>query len=56
MFKITILKNETVLIGNNDVVFGQLISEAMELYDTTIDKQMIVTKDEVTERLEEMMK
>ena len=56
MTKITILKNETILIGNNDIVLGQLISEAMELYNTTIDKQMIVTEDEVNERLEEMIK
>ena len=56
MTKITILKNETILIGNNDIVLGQLISEAMELYNTTIDKQMIVTEDEVNERLKEMIK
>jgi hypothetical protein len=28
----------------------------MKLYDTTIDKQMIVTEDEVVERLKEMIK
>jgi len=28
----------------------------MKLYDTTIDKQMIVTEDEVVERLKEIIK
>ena len=56
MTKITILKNKTILIGNSDVFLIQLIKDAMKLYDTTIDKQMIVTEDEVVERLKEMIK
>jgi len=56
MTKITILKNKTILIGENDLALVHLTAEAMELYDTTIDKQMIVTEDEVNERLEEMIK
>ena len=56
MTKITILKNKTILIGHSDVFLIQLIKDAMKLYDTTIDKQMIVTEDEVVERLEEMIK
>ena len=56
MTKITILKNKTILIGHSDVFLIQLIKDAMKLYDTTIDKQMIVTEDEVVERLKEMIK
>jgi len=56
MTKITILKNKTILIGHSDVFLIQLIKDAMKLYNTTIDKQMIVTEDEVVERLEEMIK
>ena len=56
MTKITILKNKTILIGENDLALVHLTAEAMELYNTTIDKQMIVTQDEVNERLEEMIK
>ena len=56
MTKITTLKNKTILIGNSDVFLIQLIKDAMKLYDTTIDKQMIVTEDEVVERLKEMIK
>ena len=56
MTKITILKNKTILIGHSDVFLIQLIKDAMKLYDTTIDKQMIVTEDEVVERLKEIIK
>ena len=56
MTKITILKNKTILIGHSDVFLIQLIKDAMKLYDTTIDKQMIVTEEEVVERLKEMIK
>jgi hypothetical protein len=56
MTKITILKNGTILIGKNDLALVHLTAEAMQLHETTIDKQMIVTKDEVVERLEEMLK
>lgn len=56
MTKITILKNGTILIGENDLALVHLTAEATQLHETTIDKQMIVTKDEVVERLEEMLK
>ena len=56
MTKITILKNKTILIGNSDVFLIQLIKDAMKLYDTTIDKQIIVTEWEVVESLKEMIK
>ena len=56
MTKITILKNGTILIGENDLALVHLTAEAIVSYETTIDKQMIVTKDSVVERLEEMLK
>jgi len=56
MTKITILKNKTILIGHSDVFLIQLIKDAMKLYDTTIDKQIIVTEGEVVESLKEMIK
>jgi len=54
MIKITKLKNGTVLIGDNKIAFDEFISDTVKEQYTTIDKQMIVTKDEVDYQLEKI--
>ena len=54
MIKIVKLKDGTVFAGNNNIVFGQWILEAIKEKHTSIDNQWIVTKYEVDYKLEKV--
>mgnify|MGYP007047833040 CR=1 FL=1 len=54
MIKIVKLKDGTVFAGNNNLVFGRWILDAIKEKHVSIDQQWIVTKDEVDYKLEKV--